>query len=701
MISIIIPVFNAEKYIERTIASVEAQSYTDWELLLVDDGSTDGSVSVIEAYLAEHPETAAKTRLLTGEKSGSAAMARNRGLDAARGRYIAFLDADDLWRPEKLSNEMEFMRKQDAGFVYTTYEFGDADAVPTGKMVRALPTLRYEEALSRTIIFTSTVLIDLQKVDKQLVYMPAMASEDTATWWRILQSGVTAYGLDQPLVIYRRPVSSLSSNKVVAVKRAWNLFRKIAGLNPFLAFFYLIRWGWRATVRRAIDDSIRRNIEALKRFTVVQLSLVGLLVFTAIYGGAWFRWIYPMIRQVRVTSAGVVLGKGLKLYFRGHILILVIYFVLLFYLSSGTGATKTGYHKPGSIFAGQVIALLLTNVLTYFQLILIRNWLLPVWPLAAVFGAQLAVAAVWAWLSDLIYRRVFPPRETLVLDLDPEADDGRVRRTLECFNTRADRFQITKVLAVGGLSAGSSGSAPAGASSGAERGPVGDAGPAADFVTLDQARQECTRWYDCVIICGGTADERRDLTEFCYDRRIRTYLVASVHEVLLQGAERMDLFDIPVLELKEYSIRWESALAKRLMDIAVGAVGSVVCIPWMLLKGKGRDNAGGGARWLGKNRRPFERKAPAILNVLRGDMSLVGPAPVDEETARARMQEDPRYGYRFRVKPGLISWRSLYEAREMSANNELKMDLIYIQNYSLLNDFRLVLQALVRKIIRF
>lgn len=246
LISIIVPVYKAESFIAQTVQNVQAQTYGDFELILVDDASPDNSHVIIEELAGSDK----RIRLIRKEKNEGAAAARNTGIDASKGRYIAFLDADDVWKPEKLEKELAFMKEKKAAFVFTSYEFGDEEARPTGKLVRVPDTLKYRQALSRTIIFTSTVLIDLEKVDMSLVHMPIIESEDTATWWRILMSGITARGLDEVLVVYRRPAKSLSSNKFKAVKRIWGLYRKIAHLSPASSAVHLLAWGVRATLRR-------------------------------------------------------------------------------------------------------------------------------------------------------------------------------------------------------------------------------------------------------------------------------------------------------------------------------------------------------------------------------------------------------------------------------------------------------------------
>ena len=270
-VSIVVPVYNAAPYIRETMLSVFNQSLRDWELILVDDASTDASVAVIRDTAAEagitvydlplkereDPWGREESEKGTGEvillrlrENRGAAGARNVGIRAAAGRFLAFLDADDLWLPEKLFLETAFLRENKAAFAFTAYEFGTEKAERTGKIVHVPKTLDFEHALTRTIIFTSTVMFDLQKISREEIFMRKIGSEDSATWWRILKSGKLAYGLDSVLTIYRRPAGSLSANKWVAVKRTWILYRKVAGLNRLKSMRCLVGWAVRATLRR-------------------------------------------------------------------------------------------------------------------------------------------------------------------------------------------------------------------------------------------------------------------------------------------------------------------------------------------------------------------------------------------------------------------------------------------------------------------
>lgn len=248
LVSIIVPVYNVEKYITETLDCVEVQTCPDWELLLVEDGSRDMTVETIKRYLERQKDP--RIRLIHQSANGGAARARNRGLQEARGRYIAYLDADDLWVPEKLERELTFLKEKNAAFVFTGYEFADESGRGTGKVVHVPETLNYRQALSNTTIFTTTVMFDTEKIDKALLEMPVMKSEDTALWFRVLRSGYTAYGLDENLVKYRRAGKSLSSNKLEAIRRIWNLYRRAEGLNPLRSAYHFCFWAIRAVRRR-------------------------------------------------------------------------------------------------------------------------------------------------------------------------------------------------------------------------------------------------------------------------------------------------------------------------------------------------------------------------------------------------------------------------------------------------------------------
>lgn len=243
-VSIVVPVYNAQSCIADTIMSVLEQSYTDYELLLVDDSSTDESRKVMEQFISD------KVTILDNTEGKGAAGARNTGIRHAEGRYIAFIDADDLWVPDKLFKQIRFMTDNNAAFSFTGYEFADEKGRGLGKTVKVPGTISYREALKNTTIFTSTVMFDMEKLCKDDISMPCVKSEDTATWWKVLKKTGVAYGLDESLTLYRRMGSSLSSNKLEAIRRIWNLYRKTEHLGVLYSLYCFCNWAVHAVARR-------------------------------------------------------------------------------------------------------------------------------------------------------------------------------------------------------------------------------------------------------------------------------------------------------------------------------------------------------------------------------------------------------------------------------------------------------------------
>ncbi len=238
LVSIVVPVYNAARFMDDTIQTVQNQTYQNWELLLVDDCSSDDSVLIIQKYLKKDKRI---KFFMLSENSG-AAIARNTGIDNAKGRYLAFLDADDLWVKNKLELQVAFMQEKNAAFSFTGYEFADENGKPNGKKVHVPETITYKQALKNTTIWTSTVMLDTHILEKDTIHMPLIKrGQDTATWWKILKTIDNANGLNEIFSYYRRTAESLSANKLTALKRTWNLYRDIEKLR-FISSTYNFSW---------------------------------------------------------------------------------------------------------------------------------------------------------------------------------------------------------------------------------------------------------------------------------------------------------------------------------------------------------------------------------------------------------------------------------------------------------------------------
>ena len=247
IVSVIIPVYNAEIYLQDTILSLQNQTYTNWEAIFVDDCSTDNSVDLIKSFA----KTDSRIKLLKNSVNSYAALTRNKGISAAKGRYIAFLDADDLWKPTKLEKQIAFMNGAKCVFSFTSYEYADKTGKPNGKKVRVPKTITYEQALKNTTIWTSTVMLDMDKITKEEIYMPNIRrGQDTATWWKILKKIDYAYGIDAVLSYYRRTSDSLSANKLIALRRTWLIYRNVENLGIIESSYSFIWYVHRAVLRR-------------------------------------------------------------------------------------------------------------------------------------------------------------------------------------------------------------------------------------------------------------------------------------------------------------------------------------------------------------------------------------------------------------------------------------------------------------------
>ncbi|HFR4261519.1 glycosyltransferase family 2 protein [Enterococcus faecium] len=247
LVSIITPVYKCEEYIAKTMDSVLKQTYTNWEMLLVDDCSPDGSAEIVKSYAAQD----SRFKYIKLKNNGGAAVARNVALDHAKGRYIAYLDADDIWLPKKLERQIRFMEDNNVQFSCCDYEKIEADDTPLNKIVHMPKTISYNQLLSNTIIQTVGVIVDLNKVDKKLLIMPNVRrGQDSATWLQMLRNEVKFTGQNEVLAQYRRVTQSLSANKFSAMKRTWYLYRGVEHLSLLKSCVCLIGWAYHASIKR-------------------------------------------------------------------------------------------------------------------------------------------------------------------------------------------------------------------------------------------------------------------------------------------------------------------------------------------------------------------------------------------------------------------------------------------------------------------
>lgn len=232
LVSIVMPVYNDTVYVKEAVASVLRQTYHRWELLLVDDGSPLDIREAIKDILAD--ERICFIRL---PENRTVAGARNVGIEAARGRYLAFLDSDDWWLPEKLEKQVRFMQEKKIAMSFTSYRRVSANGRNVGRVLKAESVVDYSRLLKGNCIGCSTVMIDRWQCPD--VKMPLMRHEDYITWLTIAKQGVGLYGLAEDLARYRVSNTSLSGNKCKSLWWTWKVYRESQGLSFFRSLLCL------------------------------------------------------------------------------------------------------------------------------------------------------------------------------------------------------------------------------------------------------------------------------------------------------------------------------------------------------------------------------------------------------------------------------------------------------------------------------
>ena len=233
LVSVIIPAYNSAAHIHETLGSVLSQTMDDFEVLVVDDASSDGTTSIV----SEISDRDSRIRLMVQPKNAGVAMARNRALSVSRGRYIAYLDSDDLWMPGKLERQIDFLSVVGVGACFTSYETVEEDGSHRN-YVHVPSRIGYRQFLKNTVTCSHTLLFDTEIVEKSLLVMPDIRrGQDFATWLQVMKAGHDLFGLDEVLAKYRKSPGSLSSNPVKSVRRTWNIYRNVEHLSTLYSAY--------------------------------------------------------------------------------------------------------------------------------------------------------------------------------------------------------------------------------------------------------------------------------------------------------------------------------------------------------------------------------------------------------------------------------------------------------------------------------
>ena len=235
LVSIITPMYNSEKFIDLTIQSVQSQTYQNWEMIIVDDASTDRSIEIVKKIMSNEPRLQLKQ---LADNLGPA-HTRNNGIKLAKGRFLAFLDSDDLWHKDKLEKQIKFMISNEYAFTFTGYEKIDESGDSIGIVLPYKNRVSYHDLLKSNHIGCLTVMLDMKLLgDKK--YMPDIIKrQDHGLWLNVLKGVKSAYCLDEILGEYRIRQGSLSINKLNNVKYQWKLYRSIEKMNILQSLYYM------------------------------------------------------------------------------------------------------------------------------------------------------------------------------------------------------------------------------------------------------------------------------------------------------------------------------------------------------------------------------------------------------------------------------------------------------------------------------
>lgn len=247
LVSIIMPVFNSEKYLSDAVNSIIAQTYNNWELMLIDDNSSDKSVHIAKQFEAID----SRIHVIFLNSNSGAAVARNTGIAIATGKYIAFLDADDLWMPDKLDHQVHFMENSGIALSCTWYKTIAADGTDLNSIVKAGPHINYKQLLKNNTIGCLTAMYNVAVCGKQL--MPLIRKrQDYGLWLNILKKGHTAACIPSVLAAYRTGANSLSQNKLGVLKYNWELLRKHQNLSFLASAYYFCCYLWNKSFKYLI-----------------------------------------------------------------------------------------------------------------------------------------------------------------------------------------------------------------------------------------------------------------------------------------------------------------------------------------------------------------------------------------------------------------------------------------------------------------
>ena len=429
----------------------------------------------------------------------------------------------------------------------------------------------------------------------------------------------------------------------------------------------------------------RQKREQFKRLILFLLSLILVASLVAVFSYVWYEFYSLDIVQ--------------PFFRKGNWMVIAIYTLLFWVFGQIYGAFKIGFLKRGNVFYSQTLTILFVNAVTYFQISLIGRNFMPITPMMYMTLVDLGLSLVWVILSGNIYQKLYPPRQMLMIYGSDMAQSLNQK-----ISSRQEKYHVCEMISV-------------------------DTG-------RDKLKEKMEE-YESVVLCDIKSEMRNELLKFCFSHSIRVYVTPKISDIILRGADDINLFDIPLVLCRNNGLTFEQRFFKRLSDIVLSFLAFIVASPFMLITAlciklydggpvlykQKRLTEGGrifevykfrsmkvdaekesGAVLAGKedNRiTPVGRiirmirfdELPQIINILKGDMSIVGPRPERPELAAEYEKTMPEFSFRLKVKAGLTGYAQIVGRYNTRPYDKLKFDLMYISRYSLLLDLKLILMT--------
>ncbi len=430
---------------------------------------------------------------------------------------------------------------------------------------------------------------------------------------------------------------------------------------------------------------MNNNYEQYKRIVKFLFSVIVLSLEMAVF---WYIWLHFYNQKMETPYNRT-----------GHWLMVAVYGIFLVLFNILYGGLKVGYLRTGNMIYSQFLASICANSMTYLQITLLTKSFQNLFPLFAMTAAELILIGFWSFLCTRLYRILYPPRSVLLI-----YGEHPVAGLMGKIHTRNDRFVIGETIHISkGLS----------------------------FI------KERIKEYEGVVICDLPSHMRNVILKDCYEKGVRTYSTPKISDVIIRSAESLHLFDTPLLLSRNNGLTFEQRVMKRGIDLTLCLLALILLFPVFLITAIAIKLYDGGPVFYvqercTKDKRIFQiykfrsmivnaekdghsvpaadrdpritpvgriirgmriDELPQILNILKGDMSIVGPRPERIEHVELYTKQIPEFGYRMKVKGGLTGYAQVYGKYNTTAYDKLKMDLMYIQNYSLLLDIEIIFKT--------